>query len=490
MGNENMVRKSKKIMIIFLYIIIIFFNNKSMSYSDQEDDLTISYIVDFSESATGLSTDYSYEGIDTPKINGKEQYDVIIKRNKKIKIEDISNKYVTPINTKTVSNTKDRAVLKFVGWKVEGTNEIIKAGEEIKYEQLKKYSNSENSINLRTVWKKVENYQYVNFYINYKSQALDSEGNISGQETQNFTPSLWASYVGNATANTDYYIAGKDVDNSYEANKNIRNLKGNKGNGSIYIQDLPNDEYIINSLKKYTDKLSIDGEEIKVNDLNLEHYEVRWYVFKLQNDCWHIDGRLVRKEGKLIITKTFKGSKEAIEKVTGYSLIQNKINSNTNFNISIKGGNNSQTLNFQNYSSIINNSKEHNYELQVKWIVDIKYGINYTIQEKEYGASSYVVSEKYNIKDPEDKQSKEETSENTVKIIGTNNYVIDNPEGFEEKNAISVNFINVYDPIKLDSNTIIPETGGDGFFIQEIIGIFLVETVLIFYFRKKKGIRK
>ena len=97
---------------------------------------------------------------------------------------------------------------------------------------------------------------------------------------------------------------------------------------------------------------------------------------------------------------------------------------------------------------------------------------------------------KYNIKDPEDKQSKEETSENTVKIIGTNNYVIDNPEGFEEKNAISVNFINVYDPIKLDSNTIIPETGGDGFFIQEIIGIFLVETVLIFYFRKKKGIRK
>ena len=48
----------------------------------------------------------------------------------------------------------------------------------------------------------------------------------------------------------------------------------------------------------------------------------------------------------------------------------------------------------------------------------------------------------------------------------------------------------MYDPIKLDSNTIIPETGGDGFFIQEIIGIFLVETVLIFYFRKKKGIRK
>lgn len=477
----------RKFIFIFLSIFVILIFGKNVSKAVEKNEIKISYIIDLSESATGLESTYSYDGIDKPTIHKSNQYDILIKDGDSIKIEDISNKYVTPFNTKTQYNTKDRIIIEFVGWKIEGTNQVLKTGESLSWDQIRKYITKENQIKLKTVWKVAKNYQYANFYINYKSQALDSEGNVSEQESKKFTPSLWASYVGNATKDTPYYIAGKDTDNSYEANKKIRELKGDKKDGTIYLDSIPDDDYIITELKKYTDKLSIDGEEVKIEELNTEHYEVRWYVFKLQDNGWHIDGKLVRKEGKIIISKTFKGSKEAIEKITGYSLSQNKINSNTNFNISINGGNNTQTLNFQNYSKIINNSQETNYELQVKWIVDVKYGINYTIQEKEYSLSSFMVNEKYSISDPENNQTQEEKNGNQAVIIGINNYAIDNQDGFKEENAIQINFTNVYNPIKLDSNTIIPETGGDGASGQEMIGIFFIGTSLIcFYILEKR----
>lgn len=477
----------RRFIFIFFSIFATIIFSKNVSMAVEKNEIKISYIIDLSESATGLESTYSYEGIDKPTIYKSNQYDILIKNGESIKIEEISNKYVTPFNTKTQYNTKDRIIIEFIGWKIEGTTQILKAGDNLSWDQMQRYATKENQVKLKTVWKVAQNYQYANFYINYKSQALDSEGNVSGQESKKFTPSLCASYVGNATKDTKYYIAGKDTDNSYDANKKIRELKGNKEDGTIYLDNIPEDDYIIAELKKYTDKLSIDGEEIKVEELNTEHYEVRWYVFKLQDNGWHIDGKLVRKEGKIIISKTFKGSKEAIEKITGYSLSQNKINSNTNFNISINGGNNTQTLNFQNYSKITNNSQGTNYEIQVKWLVDVKYGINYTIQEKEYLLSSFIVDEKYFIYDPENKQSQEEKDGNQAMIVGINNYAIDNQDGFKEENAIQINFTNVYNPIKLDSNTIIPETGGDGFRGQEAIGIFLIGTSLIcFYILEKR----
>lgn len=334
-----------------------------------------------------------------------------------------------------------------------------------------------------------KNYQYVRFFINYKSEALDAGGSVGAQDPDKFTPMLWECDVKNATANTNYYIVGETKDNSYKADKEIRKLAGDKKDGSIYIVSFPTDEYIFKELKQYVNTLSIDGKSIKVEELNTDHYEVRWYVFKLQSNFWHIDGKLVRKEGQIIVTKTFKGNKDGIEELTGYSFEENKSISNSDFNITLKGGTDVKVLNLENYDDIENNSTNDEYILTYKWKVKTKYGITYTIKEDNYNLPYYTTSCSYNIQDPKatidtyKNQSKEETLGDEASILGYNNYADDSEELLEESQMLKLNFTNKLTPI--DSYTIMPETGGDGNFKICLIGIFLIGTSLILFIRKE-----
>lgn len=218
---------------------------------------------------------------------------------------------------------------------------------------------------------------------------MDAGENVGGQDPDKFTPMLWECDVKNATADTNYYIVGETKDNSYRADKEIRKLVGDKKDGSIYIVSFPTDEYIFKELKQYVNTLSIDGKSIKVDELNTDHYEVRWYVFKLHSNFWHIDGKLVRKEGKIIVTKTFKGNKDVIEKLTGYSFEQNKSISKSHFNITLKCGTDIKILNLENHDDIENNSTNDEYILTYKWNVKTKYGITYSIKENNYNLQYY-----------------------------------------------------------------------------------------------------
>lgn len=342
---------------------------------------------------------------------------------------------------------------------------------------------------ISTQAQKKKNYQYVRFFINYKSEALDAGESVGGQDPDKFTPMLWECDVKNATADTNYYIVGETKDNSYKADKEIRKLVGDKKDGSIYLVSFPTDEYIFKELKQYVNILSIDGKSIKVDELNTDHYEVRWYVFKLHSNFWHIDGKLVRKEGQIIVTKTFKGNKDVIEELTGYSFEQNKSISKSPFNITLKGGTDIKILNLENHDDIENNSTNDEYILTYKWKVKTKYGITYTIKEDNYNLPYYTTSCSYNIQDPKatidtyKNQSKEETLGDKASILGYNNYADDNEELLEEKQMLKLNFTNKLTPI--DSYTIMPETGGDGNFKICLIGIFLIGTSLILFIRKE-----
>ena len=360
--------------------------------------------------------------------------------------------------------------------------------ETIKEDKIIKTQSTQEAISTQANTKK--NYQYVRFFINYKSEALDSEGNVGAQDPDKFTPQLWECDVKNATANTNYHIAGESADNSYEADKKIRKLVGDKKDGSIYITSFPTDEYIFKELKQYVNTLSVEGKNIKVEELNTEHYEVRWYVFKLHSNFWHIDGKLVRKEGQIIVTKTFKGNKDGIEELTGYSFEKNKQISKSNFNITLKGGTDVKVLNLENYTNIENNSTDNEYILTYKWNVKTKYGITYSIKENNYNLQYYTTSCSYNIKDPKittdtyKNQSKEEILGDEASILGYNNYADDSEELLEESQMLKVNFTNKLTPI--DSYTIMPETGGDGNFKICLTGIFLIGTSLILFNKKNQ----
>lgn len=452
----------------------------------ESNQITINYSVDLPTyvSDTYKTSSYyydstpSYEGIAIPTVQESDKYSTIITYADGAIIENLSDKYVTPWLTGTPYTTKDRIVLEFAGWKINNGNNTIQAGINLTWSDLYNYAQN-GVINLSTIWNEInENYRFVNFYIQYESVAVDTDGNISGHSPNNYTPSLWGSYVGNSSAQSSD-LADQTADNSYTVNKKIRELEGEKEN-SIYIYSIPSDEYILAQLKaNYSGNLSVDGESVSINEIDLEHYEIRWYVFKKHNNWWHVDGKLVRKEGKMAITKTFTGSKSAIESVTGYSFEKNTPG-NSNYYIELKGGDTTTTTTNLPLSSATLENKTtvqngvSTYMLKYTWIVDVKYGIKYTITEKNYDVDTYITNTVYNIVDPEstkykkkynadgtyiyevDKdgnfvpsyvnQSKGLTTADHANVIGVNNYAIDSGEDVDINKIIKVNFTNTYAP--------------------------------------------
>lgn len=428
---------------------------------EESKEITINYIVDTSTDATGLAETYKYDGIAIPTVQGTDKYTTVITYNNGTTTENLSDKYVTPYDS-TATISKDRVVLEFIGWKVNNSSTIVNSQTEIDWDTLYNYAQN-GEINLKTSWKKIDNKRkYVNFYIRYDSVAVDIDGNVTSQDTNMYTPSLWASYVGNENLASD--IADTTSDNSFTANKKIRELEGVKEN-SAYVYNMPTDEYVLSQLKKYSSNLSIDGEKVSVDKLDLEHYEIRWYVFKIQNNFWHIDGKLVRKEGKMAVTKTFTGSKSAIEAVI-----------NSNYYLEMKGGDTTTTTTnlYLNTANLEDKTTEQTYELKYTWVVDVKYGINYTITERNYNVDKFITNTVYNIVDPENtkykkvynadgtyyyetdtdgnfittyvNQSKGSTTSDTAHVIGVNNYAIDSGETIDNSKLINVNFTNTYVP--------------------------------------------
>jgi len=494
------------------------FNLKSTAKSSTLQQITINYKVDFSTTATGLDEDYKYddEGIENPTVQGGTTYTITINNGESTTIENLSKKYATPYDqAQTVS--KDKAVLEFLGWKVNNSSTVqIQPETELTWEQLSSYANN-GVINLTTKWDLKEIYETVNFYINYKSQALDTEGNIIDQGTAPFTPSLWAAYVGNASATHDYDIADKTSDNSFTIDKTVRAMEGDKNNGSVFVYDFPSDEHILKKLKDYAENLTVDGQAVDENELNLEHYAIRWYVFKyIDADGYHIDGKLVRKEGKMTVTKTFTGSKKALEKVSGYDFDTSTNTGNTSYYINVKGGDTDLNLYTKNNAlhcskkehthtekcfekqSLLKCTKEHThssdcyvqidgvicgklehthtsptcyvkvsnesytvdeattYKLTYTWVVDTKYGINYTVTEKNYNVTTtddngnienYIIETNYEVIDPDSSQTKEQTIGNSAHAMGVNNYTIDSKDPVDTSKIIAINFTNTYMPI-------------------------------------------
>ena len=114
------------------------------------------------------------------------------------------------------------------------------------------------------------------------------------------------------------------ADTTYLANDRlIRAMFGS--DTAPWLAELPHDNDIFQQLKAYVQdggQLSVPNEAgefvtVDVNDLNEYGYAIRWYAFKACSDGgnvydWHVDGVLVRKEGRVHTTKTFSGNETLI----------------------------------------------------------------------------------------------------------------------------------------------------------------------------------
>ncbi len=211
----------------------------------------------------------------------------------------------------------------FTGWLTE-TGEIIQPDARVSYSELAQYDgDGDGVVDLTGQWDFTP-LQSVNFFVKYNSYA---DGNTSADA---YTPVVFTTYFGGIDTsltmdqlNEEYAVRMENGATYYSNDKIIRNLYGT--DTEQWFTSFPDDNAMFQALKTYatSGQLSVPNEAgdfitVDVNDLNEYGYAIRWYELKaVQNSedakVWHLDGLLVRKEGRVHTTKTFSGNETLIQ---------------------------------------------------------------------------------------------------------------------------------------------------------------------------------
>lgn len=232
-----------------------------------------------------------------------------------------------------VNNNKPRTIFyTFKGWKLDGRDELITPGAVFSYDQLKNYAVN-NTVTFTAEWtpfeKNAGNYDLVatvNFYVCYACEIAGKFGKDYTPPigTKDFTNSVFATRVfgtSSATSNssTNFNVIsppdGNTGNTPADVDGRIRTLKITGAEG-LSLMEFPTDETVLKALRDGNEKVHVNKVEIDHKYLTSDHFTIRWYVFKYENsDGYHIDGVLVAKEARLVVTKTFTGSVGVIEAV-------------------------------------------------------------------------------------------------------------------------------------------------------------------------------
>lgn len=210
--------------------------------------------------------------------------------------------------------------------------DIILPDAQLTWDELKLYDADNDGVTSLTGLWKYHMLQSVNFFVKLNSAHSSGE---TGSEY--YTPVIFTTYVGGidseigsgassgyVNALNEKYAVEMTADTTYLANDRlIRAMFGS--DTAPWLAELPHDNDIFQQLKAYVQdggQLSVPNEAgefvtVDVNDLNEYGYAIRWYAFKACSDGgnvydWHVDGVLVRKEGRVHTTKTFSGNETLI----------------------------------------------------------------------------------------------------------------------------------------------------------------------------------
>lgn len=389
--------------------------------------ININYDVAFpTVSGVTISTKPTIAGLANTTV--KDEYT----EHSEVTIRNVSQQSVQgTVNNNSTGLTR---VIQFRGWKVGNTDTIIQPNTKLIWEELIKYSNNTTLLNLTAVWE-YNAKQTATFFIRFDSLAVDTEGNITGQDSNKYTKQIFASYVGGVDTSlstnnlqSKYGIADTTSDNSYGADQKIRALYGERVDG-VWLSAFPSDAYVFENLVQYanTGYLSVDGVPVKAEDLNSREYAIRWYVFKNQDDAWHIDGKLVKKVGLIHVYKTFAGNKELIEEAkSDFYIDATDISTGIN-----------TVLNLNNYTSYDEINNKYMWE-----IADVDYGEYWEITEHPHqfndSAVDFSVFSEYTVMDANGDQSISGTG-TSLSVKGMT-YALD--EGVDE--VLRAEFTNIY----------------------------------------------
>lgn len=121
----------------------------------------------------------------------------------------------------------------------------------------------------------------------------------------NKNPTTWEHYV-NGHKRVMELLQGTRPDSGYIGN----------GDYIYKIDRIPSDEEVFQTIRESGRTIRIGEKEIPSSKLDTEFFTIYWYSFKSEmSDGWHIDGRIVAKNGYLTVQKDFVGMPEVIKEI-------------------------------------------------------------------------------------------------------------------------------------------------------------------------------
>lgn len=214
----------------------------------------------------------------------------------------------------------------FAGWKVASAagSPVLPAGKVLTAEQLNAYAGSDGVIRLQAVWSGVDSQNRpntVHFFLHKNGELKGSvEDGVKPESPDDYTPAIYSTRMMNAGEIPTTYTAGgtplvarpsADAD-AYQTNTTIRDMVRTPVQGAT-LEDLPGDETVFAYLRANHIPMQINGQVVDNEKLNTTYFGIRWNTVKYESsDGWHIDGVLVAKRSRFIVTKTFAGDAAAI----------------------------------------------------------------------------------------------------------------------------------------------------------------------------------
>ena len=218
----------------------------------------------------------------------------------------------------------------FMGWKVASAagSPVLSAGTVLTAEQLNAYAGSDGVILLQAVWSGVDSQDRpntVHFFLHKNGELKGSvEDGVKPESPNDYTPAIYSTRMKNAGEIPVTYTGGTplvarpsaDAD-AYQTNTTIRGMTTTPVEGAT-LEDLPGDETVFAYLRANKIEMKINGQVVENEKLNTTYFGIRWNTVKYESsDGWHIDGVLVAKRSRFIVTKTFAGDAAAIALVKG-----------------------------------------------------------------------------------------------------------------------------------------------------------------------------
>ena len=352
------------------------------------------------------------EMLSNGQVEGKGSATRLVAAGDSLTMPYIDAGYETLVVRRTSAGTgasNRRFFYSFAGWEVTagGQTHLLAAGETVSADELALLNPSGAPMTFKAKWSAQDEgtnrIQSANFYVNIKFEIADNMSNgFVAVPASDFTDSVYATRVNGAAGlkgdgtNGGYNNANyltllappTESSNAYSVDSILRSMVStpyipdNKslcsdGFAGVTLDSFPADADVLEAVRDSGKTLKDGSTVIDPATVTPDNYTVRWYSLKYEkSDGWHIDGILVRKEARLVVTKTFAGDPEAVAKAK------------ERFTITVAhGGQGDYELNLNAYDEASNKGGYTSYDAATDtytWSISARQGTTYTLSENNH----------------------------------------------------------------------------------------------------------